>query len=346
MSMLKDKFGNINPFELMKEQQERVRVGKEYLKVKTLDEFKNFLKLDADSQLIKNTVLANDIPENKDIINYIFTEDNYSYNNKTLTDIFKYAYKNNDLELLETIKDRHENVFNDIIKQNESTVFLKDINTQKDKDIYSFVTNNVKLQDYDERKTNVIFSEIVNNKMENNLECLLNSNENNKEYFNNQIVEKVKFLNPNGIDFFVEKCNPSDEQLSKMYVNSAFQIGSTGDDINVFIDSNPEEKGYEDDCYGSHLSSKQFEYLNKNFTFSTKTYQDIFDRSINNSNLEIAKQVLSENNFIPKVSSLLKVKKDFPEFSNYCEKHKLKTTFENKIQPKQVKLNHDNGYKI
>lgn len=343
MEVSYNKYGATNPFELKKSINEKSRLNTLYKNIDSLDSIVEFMK--NDSQLVKETIFSNPIPKNKEVIQYIFVEDNCFYNNSMIKQIIEYSCENNHLDILNTLKERHP----DLLNKSEYHYFSNDLLTEKQKETFSFMVENTSTFENlnNLEKTNVLTELLNDNKLE-NFDLLIHKNPLKEKDF---IIQNSKDLSLDGMNNLINHCNISNEQIKNLFINSCYEKGDCRDEnINIFIDNdfslNELEVENEAGGYGNKLLSSKYEFLNTNYQFDKETYQKAFEKCIDNENLETAKNLLETNEFKPKISTLMRIEKKYPQFDNYYKKHNLKQNIENKLTPKLKSKSLDNGLKI
>lgn len=321
MSISSNKYGAINPLELNKHIKEMTERTNEYKNLDGLSSFKEFLNHDKD--MVKEIMYNNSVPKNSEIINYMFVEDNCFYNDKMIKDIVDFGIENNNIKILETVKIRHPefldiNALYSLEMEKETFEFFKD-NT----DIFENTS--------DYQKT-IIATSLIDKKEFDKLDSL--------EGFREHILQHSEKLTLESMKGFIEHYKLSNEGMKKLFISSFIEKGDCGDEnINIFVEKNDftlKEVINEKGGYGDNLLNEKIKYLNKTYSFDKITLQEAFDKSIDNYNLECAKTLLETNQFKPKVSTLIKIEKQFPEFHNYCKKYIMTQDLDNKLNYKKT----------
>lgn len=325
MEDFKNKYGTLNPMRINEYIQLKAELLNEYSKVETLESFKEFLT--KNKEVTKEIIKEQSIPMNKEIIDYAFVQDNCYYNNKIIKDIIKYANHNGDVELLNVVKERHP----DHLRNKANELIHADINTVK------FYQESDLLDLTDFNKSYIGKPLIENGEFE-KLELFPGC----KEY----MLNNSQLLNVEGTKNLINHYHLGNEDIKKLFLSSLDKKG-IGEEvlINVF-NNTPTEEEIEDGAFGEHLLTDKVKYFTENYQFDKKTLQEAFELSVKNKNLETAKYLLENNDFQPKISTMIEIENKYPNFSEYCKKDKLRKDFEVKYKVKNHNRSHDDSLKI
>ena len=273
-------------------------VKKSYSNCDNLKDFFDLLNNNP-KDIVKSVMKTTDIPKNKEIIDYVYKDDNCNYFDKTVSSVIDFAIDKNHVDLLEVTKNRHPEFLTDG-RFNLTNFAQKDIKTQEDKEVFKFVLDNGSLMNYTKDSG---FNNLLTESMKESKKGLFDkvselASPEVKEDLKLIVIENINsFDNDKKLDNLFNKLNLSDNELKSVFVNS-------------FPVNNDLQNG---------ASNNVFNYMKDKFKFTDKTYNDTFERAVEGNNIEVANRLVLEENIKPKITVLNKIKEEMPELYKVCE---------------------------
>lgn len=248
--------------------------------------------------IIKAVMKTTGIPKNKEIVDYVFKDDNCNYFDKTVSSVIDFAIEKNHVDLLEVVKERHPQFLNDC-RFDLVSYANKKLKTPQDKEIFKFVVDNVSITNYTQNNT---FNTLLIDSMKESKRGLFDKvsdlgNAEAKEELKNFVINNIhSFKDNNQLDNVFNKLNVSDNELKSIFINS-FSVK----DSNIQFDNNV------------------FNYMKDKFKFTDKIYNQAFERAVKGNNLEVANKLILKENIKPKITVLYKIKEEMPELYKICK---------------------------
>lgn len=276
------------------------------------DNLKDFFDLinNNPKDIIKSVMKTTEVPKNKEIIDYIFKDDNCTYFDKTVSSVIDFAVEKNHVDLLEVVKERHPQF---LTQGNFDVVNFanKELKTPEDKETFKFVIDNGSITNYTKNNT---FNTLLTDSMKETKIGLFDKvsdlgNEQVKEELKHLVIDNIhSFKEDKQLDNLFNKLNVSDNELKSIFINS-FPVQNS----NHQFDNNV------------------FDYMKNKFKFTDKTYNEAFDRAVEGNNIEVANKLVSQENIKPKITVLNKIKEEMPELYKICENKLLNEKLEDKV---------------
>jgi hypothetical protein len=170
--------------------------------------------------IIKSVMKTTDIPKNKEIVDYVFKDDNCNYFDKTVSSVIDFAIEKNHVDLLEVVKERHPQFLNngrfDLVN-----FANKELKTPQDKETFKFVVDNGSITNYTQNNT---FNTLLTDSMKESKIGLFDKvsdlgNAEVKEELKKVFVNNIhSFKENNQLDNVFNKLNVSDNELNPIFI--------------------------------------------------------------------------------------------------------------------------------